>query len=128
MLHILTLLADNQEEWINSTFIAGSLNINSVLVRNELSALRSRNWIESKEGNRGGVKLSVNPDKILLSEVFQLAKGDNTVFSLGKNNPNPKCPIGRQINIHLTDLFIDIDNTIIDKLKTITLSSFKSRF
>lgn len=128
LLHILTLLIDTQEEWINSTFIAGSLNVNPAMVRKELIALKASNWIESKEGNKGGVKLAISPKTLLLSDILILAKEDNTLLSLGKNTPNPNCPIGKDINKHLANLYKDIDHTIIEKLKQITLLDFKNQF
>lgn len=128
LLHILTLLADNQNEWLSSSFIAGSLNINPVLVRNEISALKTMHWLESKEGNKGGIRLAIKPKNIKLSQVFMVAKGDKSVFSLGKNTPNPKCNIGKQINAHLTQLYADVDAVIIESLSGKSLSDFKNQF
>ena len=55
--HILTLLAMFDDDYMSSNDIAGSLNINPVLVRKEIAALKKQGLIESKEGKNGGVKL-----------------------------------------------------------------------
>ena len=127
-LHILTLLALFKDEWHTSTHIAGSLNINPVLVRKELINLKNGGLIESKEGKNGGVRLLKSANDILLSDIFQLAKGDDNVLSLSSNTPNPKCPVGRQINDKLKVVFEAIDDSIVSKLHEQTLESFKNQF
>ena len=123
-----TLLADNQNEWLSSNYIAGSLNINPVLVRKEISSLKSANIVESKEGNSGGLKLNKNPEDINISDIFLITKGKSNVFSLSKNAPNPHCQIGKKINENLMSLFEDIDESIKMQLKNITLEDFRKKF
>ncbi|MFC3160874.1 hypothetical protein ACFOEQ_22685 [Chryseobacterium arachidis] len=36
-IHIMTLLAESPQEWLTSEWMAGSININPVIVRKELS-------------------------------------------------------------------------------------------
>ena len=55
-------------------------------------------------------------------------KGEDHVLSLSKNEPNPACLVGRQINDKLTVLMDDIDHAIISKLKHQTLEQFKNQF
>lgn len=127
-LHILTLLALEQEEWLTSTYIAGSLNVNPVLVRKEISNLKAFGLLESKEGKNGGVRLLKAPSAILLSDIFKAALGDDHVFSFSKNTPNPHCPVGKQINKNLDFLFTDINDGIEAQLSQTTLESFKNQF
>ncbi|TGV00366.1 Rrf2 family transcriptional regulator [Flavivirga rizhaonensis] len=128
ILHIITLLALYKDEWLNSTLIAGSLNINPVLVRKELAILKSSGLIESKEGKNGGVKLLKDAKKIQLSEIFEIAKGSDHVLSSLKNVPNPNCRIGKQINKNLGIVLGEIDNAIIEKLSKQSLEEFKNQF
>lgn len=127
-LHILTILAFKSDSWLSSSTIAGSLNINPVLVRREIAVLKSGNLIESKEGKNGGVRLLKDPSQIYLSDIFQLVKGANNVLSFAKNVPNPACPIGSQMNGKLELLFNQIDDSIYLELKKQTLEEFKNRF
>jgi DNA-binding IscR family transcriptional regulator len=39
-IHIMTLLAKSPQDWLPSEWIAGSININPVIVRKEISVLR----------------------------------------------------------------------------------------
>ncbi len=124
----MTLLALYRDQWMNSVLIASSLNINPVLVRRELTLLKKGNLIESKEGKNGGVRLIKDPNTILLSDIFNLAKGEETVLSLSKNTPNPSCRVGKQINENLMLIMKTIDDSIINTLKLKTLEEFKNKF
>lgn len=126
--HILTLLAMFDEDYMSSSDIAGSLNINPVLVRKEIAELKKQGLIESKEGKNGGVKLIKKAEDIKLSQIFNLVKGDGFTFGLAKNDPNPKCPIGRQMNTNLSNLYQSIDNKIEHALNETTLADFKNQF
>jgi len=126
-LHILTLLAEMGEELRSSEWLAGSININPVLVRKELSNLRNHGLIESKEGKSGGSTLAKPASKILLSDIYEAVR---TEYILGqsKNDPNPDCRIGRQINRHLDSLYEAVENDLIKKLGRKTLAEFCKQF
>ncbi len=124
----MTLLADEPNDFVSSKYIAGSLNINPVLVRKELAELNKLHLIESKEGKGGGVRLAIPANQIRLSQIFQLAKGDDHVLGLSKNEPNPNCPIGKNINKNLTKLYTDLDAKIESALEKINLEEFKNQF
>lgn len=126
-MHILTLLARDEEEWISSEFLAGSININPVLVRKELSNLRKHKLIVSREGKHGGSMLAKPAKLIRLSEVF-LAVHESTILGKSKNTPNPHCLVGRQINRHLNHLAAEAEHAILDKLAKSTLLDFSKQF
>lgn len=124
--HILTLLSVAEEEWTSSDYIAGSMNANPALVRKELSALREAGLVESKEGKSGGSKLRRPASQIRMAEVFQAVKEDH-VFGFSPNLPNPDCPVGKGINDALDELFTEIDQTIYNMLKKMTLAAFSKQ-
>ena len=126
-LHILTLLASYPEEWLSSDYIAGSININPLMVRKELIFLNDAGLVESKKGKEGGVRLAKTADSILLSDVLRVVKNSEV---LGKKNqkPNSNCPIGRQINDKLDELFSATDELVNQSLSAITLTDFCHRF
>ncbi|MDO6803529.1 Rrf2 family transcriptional regulator [Wenyingzhuangia sp. 1_MG-2023] len=127
-LHILTLLAHQKGQWLSSSYIAKSLNVNPVLVRKEIANLKAGGFIESKEGKNGGVKLLKKATKIALSDIFKLAKGDENVLSLSRNTPNADCPIGKKINNQLELVLNQVDDSILSVLKQQTLEDFKNKF
>lgn len=126
-IHILTLLHAQPGELLSSEYIAGSININPALVRKEISNLRKYGLIASKEGKAGGYTLGLSPEKILLSDVYKAVKVQ-PALGQAKNKPNPACPIGKQISAHLDSLADEVDASIINKLKTITLADFGDKF
>lgn len=125
--HILTLLATAKEELLSSEWIAGSININPVLVRKELSNLREHGLVISKEGKNGGAQLAKPARDILLSEVYEAVK-QSPVLGVAKNSPNPDCLVGRQINQHLDDLYEEVDKALLAKLGQTTLEAFCKKF
>ncbi|WP_316736473.1 Rrf2 family transcriptional regulator [Pedobacter aquatilis] len=126
-LHILTLLEDAKGEVVSSEYLAGSININPVLVRKEIANLRKHGFVESKEGKGGGSFLAKNAIDINLGDVYRAVRNDN-ILGQSKNEPNPKCPIGKQINQHLRTLYSDAENALIGNLSKQTLSDFALKF
>lgn len=125
--HILTLLASARGEILTSDYLAGSININPVLVRKELINLRKHNLVGSKEGKSGGAYLLKPATEIRLSDVYEAVK-QSPLLGQAKNTPNPACPVGRQINQHLDNLYTDAEKALIQQLKTTTLQQFVDQF
>ncbi|MFD2100790.1 Rrf2 family transcriptional regulator [Flagellimonas iocasae] len=125
-LHILTLLADSKDEWLSSEWIAGSININPVVVRKELSVLNEAGLVISRKGKTGGTTLAKSSRDITLDMIYLAVKNSDV---LGKRNKtNPKCPIGKDINLKLDGLFTKIDQSVVDELKGKTLEGFVAEF
>ncbi|NCD68942.1 RrF2 family transcriptional regulator [Mucilaginibacter agri] len=125
--HILTLLHHAKGELYPSEFIAGSINANAALVRKELSNLRKHGLVESKEGKTGGYALGRPAELITLADVYAAIKSV-TPFGLAKNQPNPDCPVGKQVNKHVMALYRDVDQSISKHLFGITLADFSKNF
>ena len=127
VIHILTLLAKHQDKWLNSDWIAGSLNINPVIVRKELSVLQEQGWVISRKGKEGGSMLKIPSDRITLADIYQLVKNSDL---LGRKNlnPNPQCPIGKDINRELEALFTETNELVFSSLQHKTLKDFAEQF
>lgn len=126
-MHILTLLAKANGEWLTSEYIAGSININPVLVRKEISNLRKNGLVTSREGKNGGSMLAKSAQQIRLSEVFMSTR-QGPFLGNARNSPNPDCPVGKHINQHLDDLYLEAEQALIQKLGDTTLDEFTRRF
>ncbi|MEO8533456.1 MAG: Rrf2 family transcriptional regulator [Flavobacterium sp.] len=126
-IHILTLLTKFPNDFLSSEFIAGSMNLNAVLVRKEIANLKAHHIVESKEGKNGGTKLSKEASNITLKEIFELTF-DNINLGYAKNQPNPDCPVGKKINQNLAELYADINEKVGLQLKNITLEDFSNQF
>lgn len=125
-MHIMTLLC-TADDFLSSDYMAGSINVNPVLVRKELSNLIKHQLITSREGKNGGYTLSKPASQISLASIYQAVKPDH-ILGQAKNQPNPACPIGKQINEHLKDLDNEIEQTMLNKLGTTNLAAFCKKF
>ena len=125
--HVLTLLCKQPGELLSSDYVAGSMNVNPVLVRKEMRKLRACGLIESKEGKTGGYSLALPPQKISLADVYKAVKLP-PALGQAKNKPNPACPVGKQIGTHLDHLADEVEAAIIKKLSTITIFDFVNQF
>tara|TARA_R110002020_G_scaffold47926_11_gene136942 strand:- start:23 stop:433 length:411 start_codon:yes stop_codon:yes gene_type:complete len=126
-IHILTLLADKQDELLSSEWIAGSINVNPVIIRKELGVLMQAGLVQSRKGKIGGYALLKSSVDITLADIYLTVKNSDV---LGKKNllPNPNCPIGKDINQKLDVLYSAIDQSVIKKLQGKTLKSFLENF
>ena len=80
-----------------SEFIASSVNVNPVVIRRTMQSLKAAGMIDVKAGS-GGARLARRPEDITLFDVYSAVdsvEGDLFHFH---ENPNPACPVGR--NIH----------------------------
>ncbi|PVX44975.1 BadM/Rrf2 family transcriptional regulator [Flavobacterium sp. 103] len=126
-IHILTLLSKFPDEYLSSDFIASSMNVHPVLVRKEIANLKKNHIVESKEGKNGGTRLLKSASKISLNAIFKMTF-DTVTLGFSKNEPNPDCPVGKQINKNLENLYDDINKTINIQLNEITLEDFANKF
>ncbi|GGH05747.1 Rrf2 family transcriptional regulator [Mucilaginibacter phyllosphaerae] len=125
-MHIMTLLC-TADEVLSSDYMAGSINVNPVLVRKELSNLIKHRLIKSQQGKNGGYLLNRPAADISLAGIYQAVRS-GAILGQAKNQPNPACPIGRQINAHLNTLEADIEQTMLNKLGNTTLAAFCKKF
>ncbi|MDN3674239.1 Rrf2 family transcriptional regulator [Flavobacterium branchiarum] len=125
--HILTLLSKFPNDYLSSEYIAGSINLNPVLVRKEISNLKKNHIVESKEGKNGGTRLLKPASEITLLDIFKMTF-DTVNLGYAKNQPNPDCPVGKKINENLDLLYTDINEKINTELSTITLENFSNQF
>jgi Rrf2 family protein len=125
--HILSLLATAGEEWLSSEYLAGSININPVLVRKELLNLREKGLVISKEGKSGGSQLAKSAANILMADIYRAVR-EKDLLGRSTNAPNPACPVGRQINQYLDALYDESEKALMNSLAQKTLAEFSAQF
>lgn len=126
-IHILTLLEQAGDELLSSEYLASSININPVLVRKEVSNLRNHGLVATKEGKNGGSYLAKPASQILLADVYKAVRQES-LLGYNKNEPNPQCPVGRQINQNLDQIYAVAEDAVLQKLGSITLADFCRQF
>lgn len=87
------------DEPATSESLAGSIGAHPVVIRRILGQLRRAGLIRVARGREGGAHIARPLTEITLADIFRAVEsiGDDTLFSFHEN-PNPACPVGR--NIH----------------------------
>jgi Rrf2 family protein len=101
--HVLALLSLQDGVPLSSEIIAGSVNTNPALIRRLLSMLAEAGLTTSQLGAGGGALLAREPEDITLLEVYR-AVDEAQLFALHREQPNPACMVGRQIQGVLTGI------------------------
>ena len=126
-IHIMTLLARDPQEWLISDWIAGSINVNPVIVRKELGHLKKAALVESRQGKDGGVRISKKAEDISVAEIYEAIKSAE-ILGKKNQNPNPLCAVGKDINKNLNLLFSETDSLVQQFLSKKKLSDFTNQF
>ena len=90
---------------VTSEFLASSINVNPVIVRNITRQLKGAGLIEVKRG-LGGASIARPLSEITFLDDYKAVEStpDDELFHFHEN-PNPDCPVGRNIQAVLkTDL------------------------
>jgi len=120
--HILLCIAEFDGQFkTTSTFLAGSVNVNPVIVRNTLGKLKSAGLVTVDAGV-GGAHLAKDPASVTLLDVFLAVEDDEGLFHF-HDNPNPECPVGRNLHAVLDERLADVTQGMRAQLEAISLQS-----
>lgn len=122
-IHIFACMEAFGEDYkITSDFLASSINVNPVIIRKILSQLKNAGLIEVARGT-GGTKAARPIDQITFYDVYLavdlLEEGELFHFH---ENPNPDCPVGRNIHMVLDDKLIRIQEAMENEMKRYTIA------
>jgi len=121
-LHVLTLLASMPDEPMTSEFIAGSINTNPAFVRRLMAMLRKASMVTSQPGQGGGWLITANPRRLTLADVRR-AVDEGSPFSMHSAKPNPKCPVGRNIQAALAPIYCHAEQAMMHDLGRTTIAA-----
>jgi Rrf2 family protein len=88
--HILAMLALEPDACFSSERIAQSVGTHSVVVRRLLARLQKAGWVTCQAGIHGGARLSVDPRRLNLRQVFECVES-NDLFHVHASHPD--CPV-----------------------------------
>jgi Rrf2 family protein len=123
--HVLTLLEQSGGEPITSEYIAGSVNTNPSLIRRLLSTLARAGLTTSQLGTGGGALLARPASEITLLDVYR-AVDDGEVFGMHREQPNPRCTVGRNIQAELQSRFDEATRAMEAELARSTIADVSS--
>jgi len=119
-IHTLLCILLFKDEKITSNFISKSANVNPVVIRNILIRLQKAGIIAVKRGT-GGISLNRKPENINLLDIFEAVESVNEKLFGFHKNPNPKCPVGRNIEETLLPKLDEVQIIMEKELKKIDL-------
>ncbi|GGE44882.1 Rrf2 family transcriptional regulator [Pullulanibacillus camelliae] len=119
--HILTLIEFNKDGVSSSEYLAESVNTNPALIRKIIGMLKKADLVDVHPGI-AGTKLARDLSDITLLDVYKAVNvvQDNKLFSMHEN-PNPKCPVGRNIQEAIMPIFSTAQRALEKVLGNVTL-------
>lgn len=120
--HILALVHINNGQ-VTSDFIAGSVNTNPVVIRKLMSLLSKAKLIESRPGITGIKLLKPIADLTLLDVYRAVEPPEKTDLFAIHQNTNPKCLVGRNIQVVLHGSLQEAQNQMEQSLAKTSMES-----
>lgn len=106
---------------ITSDFLAGSTNVNPVIIRKILGQLKAAGLVEVARGS-GGAAIRKPLNEITFLDIYDavecVEKGELFHFH---ENPSTACPVGRNIHLILDDKLLRVQEAMEKELASITL-------
>lgn len=124
--HILICIDKFSNEYkVTGDFLADSTNVNPVIVRKLLGQLKSAGLVDIARGS-GGASVTKPLNEITFLDIYKavecVEKGELFHFH---ENPNEKCPVGRNIHSVLDDKLERVQTAMEKELASITLEDVK---
>ena len=123
---LLAIYVLGKDHKMTSELIASSVNVNPVVIRRTLSSLKAAGMIDVKAGT-GGATPSKDAADVTLYDVYaavDCVEGDLFHFH---ENPNPQCPVGRNIHAALDSHLADAQSALENALREVTLADLMER-
>lgn len=122
-IHILLCIDQfSGEHKVTSNFLAGSIGVNPVIIRNILLKLQDAGLVATAAGV-GGSKLAKSASAVTMLDVFKAVENSKETLFHFHENPNPKCEVGRTVHAVLDDRLMLIQKAMEDSMNSVTLQS-----
>lgn len=111
---------------VTSSFLAGSVGANPVIVRNVMGNLKAAGLIETSQG-KSGIRLARKLDEITFYDVYRAVEcvDDRGLFHFHEN-PSIWCPVGRNIHRALDGKLRKVQDAMEAELRRITVADVES--
>ena len=125
--HILDCIDTFKDSYkLTSDFLAGSVNVNPVIIRRILQQLKASGIVNVARGS-GGAEIAKPLDEITLLDIYNAVECvDNGKLFHFHENPNPNCPVGRNIHNALDEKLERVQKAMEEEMKSITLAEIIS--
>lgn len=121
-IHILTAAEYfGKDQKVTSELLSSSIGSNPVIIRNIMSDLKNAGLIETKRGP-GGITITKPLDQITFYDVYEAAEKNKDELFHFHENPNPNCPVGRNIHAALDEKLEEAQKDFENDLKKFKVS------
>lgn len=121
--HIITCVEHFKDrEKVTSSFLAGSIGVNPVIVRTVMSMLKEAGIISISQG-KSGITLARPLEDISFYDVYRAVDcvNEDGLFHFHEN-PNPACPVGRNIHRAMDERLRQVQRAMEEEMKGITVA------
>ena len=124
-IHMFACIDTFSDQKMTSDFMAASIGTNPVIIRKLLQQLKAASLIDVLRGT-GGVRITRPLSEITFLVIYKAVEcaPDEQLFHFHEN-PNPNCPVGRNIHNMLDNRLVQIQKAMEDKLAEMTLADVK---
>ena len=124
-IHMFACIDTFKDRKMTSDFMAGSIGTNPVIIRKLLQKLKAAGLITVSRGT-GGVEVTRPLEKITFLDIYKAVEctPEEELFHFHEN-PNPLCPVGRNIHHVLDDKLERVQAAMERELAAITLADVK---
>lgn len=124
-IHMFACIDTFSNQKMTSDFMAESIGTNPVIIRKILQQLKAAGLVEVARGT-GGVKVTKPFDQITFLDVYRAVEcaPEEELFHFHEN-PNPKCPVGKNIHGILDKRLLEVQSAMEEKLSKMTLEDVK---
>ncbi|MEW8956007.1 Rrf2 family transcriptional regulator [Clostridium sp.] len=119
--HILSIISMEDTNLCTSEWVAGSVNTNPVVIRRVIGMLKRAGLVDVPKGT-GGAYLLKDIKDITLLQVYRAVDvvEEGELFQIHEN-PNPKCPIGANIQGVLEIILAKAEKAMEEVLRNVTM-------
>lgn len=125
-LHIFACIDTFKDDYkLTSDFLASSVNVNPVVIRRILGQLKSAGLVNVTRGS-GGCEIAKPLTEITMLDVYRAVDcvESESLFHFHEN-PNPECPVGRNIHSILDEKLLRVQNAMEHEMQNITLAEIE---
>ena len=119
--HILAVIdCFGKSEKVTSAFLAGSIGVNPVVVRNVMGKLKEAGLISVCQG-KTGVSLARPLEEVSLYDIYKAVDcvDEKGLFHFHPN-PNPRCPVGKNIRKVMDEKLVRIQKSMENEMRRVT--------
>jgi len=125
--HSLVLLANLPERMASSDAIADNVQTNPARVRKVMGCLRRGGFVETREGTRGGYRLTIDPQVVTLGDIYRAMAIGSLMPSWCSGDPEMDCVVASNMEDVMCEVFSAADRQLETYFDGITIQDMLTR-